>query len=357
MSVTPRLLPLLAFLALTPADAGSAEDPAALIEHGHYQRARAIVEPRAAANPKDAEALWLLSQIRLAFGAEDNALKLAQQAVDLEPKNARYHEQLGDVYGQMAGEAGAFKALGLAKRFRKETDIALGIDSTLVEARRGLIEFYWRAPGIAGGSKDRARALIEELGAISVVEGALAQARLALWEKDTTRAEAMIGKALKLDARDYAVHVQAAQLHAARRQWSEVEREAEAARALEPDRAGSHALLALAQAHRQHWVELDSTLARAESSVPDNLAPCYQAARALIEDGTELPRAERYLRKYLGRPPEGFAPTHAHAHWRLAQALEQEGRRPDAVAELEAALRLKPNLDAAKKDLKRLKSG
>jgi tetratricopeptide (TPR) repeat protein len=357
MSLATRLVPLLAVLALASADARGAEDPAALIEHGHYQRARAVVESRVAANPKDAEALWMLSQIRNAFGAQDEALELAQQAVDLEPKNARYHEQLGEVYGQMAGEAGAFKAMGLAKHFRKEADIALQLDPKRLDARQGLIEFYWRAPGIAGGSKDKARALIQELGTIDVIEGMLAQERIALWEKDTTRAEDLIGKALQLEGPKYKGHVAAAQLHAARRRWSEAEREAEAARSLEPDRATPYGLIALAQAHLKHWAELDSTLARAESNVPDNRSPRYQAARAMIEDGTELPRAERYLRAYLDRAPEGFAPTHAHAHWRLAQALDKEGRRPDAIAELETALRLKPDLDAAKKDLKRLKSG
>lgn len=356
MSVVPRYLRLLALLALVPTFAEGADDAAALIEHGHYQRARSIVEPRVAASPGDAGARRMLSQIRLAFGDEDGALEAAQRAVSLEPNDGRHHLQLAEVYGQMAGKAGGFKALGLAKRFRKEADIALGLDPGLIEARKGLIEFYWRAPGIAGGGKDKARAMIEELARGDSVEGALARARLALWEQDTTRAEELVRKALERGATRYAVHVQAGQFFAARRRWVEVEREGEAAQALAPDRAAAYTLLALAHAHRRAWADLDSTLARAESNVPDNLTPCYQAARALIEDGAELPRAERYLRKYLDREPEGFAPTHAHAHWRLAQALERQGRKLDAVLELETALRLNPDLDGAKKDLKRLKS-
>ena len=53
------------------ADPGNAE---ALIEAGHWKRARAIVEPRVAANPRDAQAVWLLSRIKLAFGDLDGAL-------------------------------------------------------------------------------------------------------------------------------------------------------------------------------------------------------------------------------------------------------------------------------------------
>jgi hypothetical protein len=35
--------------------------------------------------------------------------------------------------------------------------------------------------------------------------------------------------------------------------------------------------------------------------------------------------------------------------------LEKQSRKPEAVAALETAVRMKPDLEAAKKDLKRLK--
>jgi hypothetical protein len=39
----------------------------------------------------------------------------------------------------------------------------------------------------------------------------------------------------------------------------------------------------------------------------------------------------------------------------LGQVLEKEGKKADAVAELEAAVRLQPDLKPAKDDLNRLK--
>jgi hypothetical protein len=38
----------------------------------------------------------------------------------------------------------------------------------------------------------------------------------------------------------------------------------------------------------------------------------------------------------------------------LGLVLEKKGRKPEAIAEVETALRLKPDLEEAKKDLKRL---
>jgi hypothetical protein len=48
-------------------------------------------------------------------------------------------------------------------------------------------------------------------------------------------------------------------------------------------------------------------------------------------------------------------PSLAFAHWRLATTLERQNKKPEAIAELETAVRLHPDLEGAKKDLKRLK--
>jgi len=66
-------------------------------------------------------------------------------------------------------------------------------------------------------------------------------------------------------------------------------------------------------------------------------------------------RAERYFRKYLSQEPEGHAPSLSRAHWRLGQALEKQGRKPEGISEIEMAVRLEPDFEGAKKDLKRLK--
>ena len=90
--------------------------------------------------------------------------------------------------------------------------------------------------------------------------------------------------------------------------------------------------------------------------MPDNLNTYYQAGRVLQTRGADLPRAERYFRKYLTQPPEGGMPAHAAAHWRLGLTLEKAGRKADALAELQEAVRQNRNFEPAQKDLKRLRS-
>jgi tetratricopeptide (TPR) repeat protein len=113
--------------------------------------------------------------------------------------------------------------------------------------------------------------------------------------------------------------------------------------------------LAIVYATGERWQDLDAAMARAEKNVPDDFGALYQAGKALLLSGKDLPRAERYFRKYLTMEPEGGEPHHAAAHWRLGLVLEKEGNKPEAIAEMEEALRAQPDFKEAKEDLKRLK--
>jgi tetratricopeptide (TPR) repeat protein len=74
--------------------------------------------------------------------------------------------------------------------------------------------------------------------------------------------------------------------------------------------------------------------------------------------GVEDPaRAERYFRKYLSQQePEGETPSLAAARWRLGLALEKENRKEEALREIQAAVKMDPNLKEAQSDLKRVKN-
>ena len=138
------------------------------------------------------------------------------------------------------------------------------------------------------------------------------------------------------------------------RRYAEAEHFARQAIAADPDRAAAYVYLASACAHQQHWSDLDAALDEAERHVPDNAAPLYSAAVALLESNADLARAERYLRRYLTQQPEAGAPTQATAHWKLGLVLEKQGRRADAATELRAAAAEISADPAFKKDFKRI---
>lgn len=350
-------LPMMLALALplaAPAVALDAQTQA-MIDRSQWKQLRTQTTARLAKQPDDAEMHWLMSRVQQAFGDPKSALVHAEKAVELDGKNADYRLQLAEVCGQSAQKAGPLKGLGLGKRFKREAEAAIELDPKQIPARVDLMMFHMEAPGIVGGDKKKAPLLVDEIARIDPVQGHLARAKLLLEQRDTVRAEQEYVEAARLGSDQYAVRMSTANFLGSRSKWKESEAHARAAQALDPKRPGSYMLLAYLTARDGRWSDLDGTLAAGDAALTENLGPYYQAARALLAEKNDPVRAERYLRKYLTVEPEGGLPGFGGAHWRLGQALEQQNRVPEAIAEMETAVRLKPDLDEAKKDLKRLK--
>ncbi|HTM24307.1 MAG TPA: tetratricopeptide repeat protein [Vicinamibacterales bacterium] len=347
-------------LCLFAASAG-AESPAAdLAEHGHWKRLKALVEPRAAANPNDAEAQWLLSRARMAFRDFDGALAPAEKAAALDGRNVEYRWQVAQVVGELAGRASMFKATGLAKRYKREVDAALALNPKHTGAMTGLMEYYNRAPGIAGGDKNKAAELVDRIMAVNKVDGYLAKVRLLGQQTPVPTAdiEQVFAQAVQADPSRFEPHLNLASIYGVgpSPRLDLAEKEALIVRKIDPDRVTAYAILAGVYAAQQRWTDLDAILAEAEKRIPDNLTPYLRASGALLKDARDLARAEQYTRKYLSQQPEPNASSHAVAHWRLGLILEKQGKKADAIAELQTATKLDPKFDQAQKDLKRLKT-
>lgn len=327
-----------------------------LMDRGRWKDARAAVATLPAGQ---ARTLYLASRVQLAFDHPEDAIASAERATQLEPRTAEYHEQLAEACGALAQRSGKLKAFGLARRLRKEAEQAVTLDPKQVDAREVLVNFFWLAPGIIGGDKNKATAMAAEIARLSPGKGAMMQAELAMRAKAESRAESLYQRALETPATSYAAHLQLARLYGAdtRNRWDLVEKHGRAAMALDPGRAGAYSVLAAVFVHGQRWTELEALFAEAARQVPGNLTPHYQAGRVLLVEHGDALRAEKYLRQYLTVEPEGGAPSPARARWRLGQALERQGRTKEALAELEAAVKMDPDFDEAKKDLKRMKHG
>src|SRR5262245_10053435 len=347
------LVPFQLGTALGAAPAHAAPDTAtrALIDAGHWKRARAELEPRVKADPSDAEAAALLARVKLTFGDADGALPLAETAVKLEPKTADYHWTLAQILLKQVQQASVFKQMGLSKRFRQESDAAMALDPQHVASRRGSIGYYVNAPGIAGGDTKKADALVEEVGRIDRAAGYLARAQFLNESKAGGDLESLYQQAIAT-ARTPEIKYEAIVglvnlfVQPGAPKYDAVEPQGRALLAIDPKRVSGYTALAIAFAQLNRLTDLDATLTEAEKAGPDNLGPYFQAGRALRVANKEFPRAERYLRKYLTTTePEPNAPTLAQAHRNLGLVLEKEGRKADAVAALEQAVKLKPDFD------------
>jgi hypothetical protein len=336
-----RLLLIVCLVAVSRAEQSPAEK---LIEAGHWKRARSVVEA-----PSDALSNFLLSQIRAAFGDRATPLTLAEKAVALDGRTAKYHRQVAEVLGVAARHSGTIQQLFLARRFRKEIDVALSLDPRDLQSLRDLLEFYLLAPGIAGGDLHKAGEVAGRIAGIDAVEGLLARARIAGFQKQIAARETMLRQAAESQPPRYKAHIALAQfyLEDGHSNPSAAEVQAKAAMNLDPGRVDAYALLAIIYADRGAWRELDATLAASLREVPDDPVPHYRAAERVLAAGRDPIKAERYLRVYLAQEPEGNQPPASEARWRLGLALEAKGSAADALAEFKESVRLDPESKAA----------
>lgn len=349
-----KLMLLLVSLALPVFGAAEDSSPESLRDAGHWKRLRGVMEPRAA-NLKDAQAAYFLSCAKGAFGDTDAALELAQRAVSLDPANSQYHLQLGVALGRKANKASFFKAMSLVGQYKAELRKAVELDPKNIDAVWELMEFYWHAPGIAGGDQKKARALAGDIMRLNTAKGYLALTELA--DKEETDVEDYYRKAAQADPKSYEVQMRLAVFYASDKHRNDelAEKHARQAISLDPGRIGGYKVMASVRAHQERWQELDALLREAESRVPDDLAAHFQAGLEILLAGKDPARSEAYLRKYLGQEPEAYAPRLSRTHWRIGQVAAKQGRRTEAIAEMETALRLEPSLEDARKDLKSLK--
>ncbi|MBI5086591.1 MAG: tetratricopeptide repeat protein [Acidobacteria bacterium] len=348
-----RLILLLAI----PVCAQSVAPVDALIEAGHWKRARAQTEARLRANPNDAQAHAWLSKIRGGFGDLEGSIEAAERAVALNPSSAANHAQLAEACAMMADKAHVWKSITNVRRMKKEVAAALALDSRHIDALLVDMMFSWKAPAIAGGDKALANRLADRILGISTAWGALAHARLLQDQGQDSVTEGWLKRAVQADTGFYRARVSLARFYcctSVKHRLDLAEKTALEAIALDPEAEPAYSILARVYASQQRWNELEAIVERAAKAVPDNLGPFLAGAQTLLESGQDFRRAERYIARYLSQPPEGRQPTHAEAHWLMATIHEKEGRKPEAIRELRAALDLERDFEPARLSLKRL---
>lgn len=252
------------------------------------------------------------------FGPAADAFERAVRERD---GSAVYHFWLGQAYGAQAQRANVLRQASLAGKTKREFERAVQLAPDYVEAREGLMQYYLLAPGIMGGSKERARQQLAEIRRRNAYRGALLAAGLALREKDTAGAV---------------------------REYEQLTRQY-------PDSVSAWSGLAQLQGQQGQWDAAWATVDRMLRATDGAPAAQYTVGRIAAESGQQLERGAAALAGYLRGSPRPGEPSLGGAHWRLGMIREKQGQRAAARAEYEAALRLEPKLDGARKGLERVR--
>lgn len=265
----------------------------------------------------------LVDQGRAAVGRgeSDAAIEILEKAVAQTPKSAEAHFQLAGAYGLKVQEAGLLGAAKWASKVKEEFEKTVALDPRHVEARFGLVQFYAGAPGLMGGSYDKAFEQAKELKTVDPVLGHRAYGF---------------------------VYSQQKKLDLAKKEYVDAIRE-------QPGSAKAHGYYGQYLAN----TEKDYATAAAEFEAALKVDPGYMPAyyhlgRTASLSKENLARGEEGLKKYLAYTPKENEPTLANAHYYLGCVYEVQGKKAEAKGSFEAALKLNPSLKRAAEALKRV---
>ncbi|MCI5045315.1 MAG: hypothetical protein MRY72_11515 [Aquisalinus sp.] len=124
--------------------------------------------------PENAAVEAAIRDVEEQIKAEDGleAIAAAERALQADENCIAAHMAMLDAIQQRFEEVGAMKALPLAGKYKRSLARALEADPDNVEIRAREIGFLINAPGIAGGSKRRAKERIEDLRQLNTIVAA-----------------------------------------------------------------------------------------------------------------------------------------------------------------------------------------
>ena len=275
-----------------------------LIEAKRYTDAKVFFSKACKDNSKDAESRFYLAQVHMRLRELDEAEECIDEAIEINEKVAKYHLLRGSVLGQQAMSANIFSQGILAPKIKNAFLAASELDPTNIEARQALFSYYLMAPGIMGGSDEKALAQCQAVKAIDPFRGALLYANYHRRKSEFDLQERYLQEAVRLQPSNGQGYKQLGYFYRDQKQFEKAQEHMKKYISIDPKNPDAYDSFAdvlkdqglIEQAIQNYFtaIALDNTY----SSSYYALAECY-------ESKNEKGRAKEWYQKYLEKEPEG----------------------------------------------------
>jgi tetratricopeptide (TPR) repeat protein len=277
----------------------------------------AAAEAFSRVNPRNADGWVALARARLMAGKAEPAIAAAQKATQLAPGNAQAFFLLGNAYGMRIGQVGMLSKMSIAPKLRDAFERTVRLDPGQLEARGDLVSYYLQAPSILGGGIEKARAQAVEIGKRDAAQGLLARAGIARFEHKGDLAMSLYRNAL----------------------------------AAKPHDRDTRLAVMMGYEQMERWSDAFDLLHAWAVEDPSAGAAWYQTGRASALSGLHADEGIAALQRYLAMPHADDDVDNTHALYRLGQIQAKAGRKADARASWQQALKLDPGFTEAKEAL------
>lgn len=155
------------------------EEGIRLFHEGRLADARRILEATHERQPTDTRAAFYLGRVAFAEDDFEAAIGWFAQAADDEGCPAEAHLWLGRAYGYQAQRSSLLRKPLLARKVHAHLEQSVACDPDHVAARWDLMEYYAKAPGFLGGSRQKAGEQAAVIARLDPAEGRKARQFLA----------------------------------------------------------------------------------------------------------------------------------------------------------------------------------
>lgn len=236
----------------------------------------------------------------------DRAIEQLEKAVELDDHQAEYHYMLAEAYMANYQSAGIFRMPLIAPKVKEQLELAVKLGPDSARYREALMQYYIFAPGIFGGSYQKAHDQAMEISKLDPYLGMLAHASVFAEEGETEKALNLYRKAIATRPSAWQAYhhfgVYYLGVHEIDQAVAMFKRYSEVA----PDQADSYNQLGKAYQLKRMYTEAIAAFQKALEKDP-SLTPLVFRIAQLYEFKGNRDLAREQYQRYLSMVPSGRA--------------------------------------------------
>jgi tetratricopeptide (TPR) repeat protein len=250
------------------------------------------------------------------LSTSDFAVEQLSKAIELDETNAEYHYQLAEAHLANFEYANLFQKPFIAPKVRTQLELAVQYDPSSIRYREALIQYYVFAPGILGGSYEKAREQADEIKRRDSYLGNLAHAGILSKEGEGERSLSLYKKAMRAQPKSWEAYHRLGMHYLSIHETDEAITMFRKYVDVVPEQANSHNCLGQAYQQKRMYAEAISAFQKALEKDPSLAHLVFRIAQLYEFKGVKNLARDHYQR-YLSMIPRGRAADDAREKIRL----------------------------------------
>jgi len=324
-----------------------------LFDSGRIAQSKPLFLEAVKEDPNKAEAYYYLGILAI-NNDYDGAIDYLKKAVDLNGAAAKYHFMLGNAYGVKAQRAGLLSKFGAASNCKEQYLIAVSLDPKYTDARGNLMEYYLQAPGIIGGSVEKAEAEADTIKTYDLYAGYLAEARVRKYQKQKAQETECYIKAISTDPKKLDAYCPLWFFYMDESNGIKADELFKKAAATVDKKSDLYYWCGLYYVWNSKFSKARDMFEVALKKDSLNYPVYYQLGTVDLLMPGDLYRGLAYFEKYMNAPQIKNSPGPEYAYWRMGMIYEKLGKIDSSRSAYRKSLDLNPDLEDAKKALEKL---